>query len=230
MATARQIAANQQNAQKSTGPITDEGKAISRANALTHGLAGMGDAVADVDQAVVEQRLRDWRSSFQPATTDDEWTFRELVACSVAIDRCHRQASSLRVHEAHRARLCWDDDRKADAEEIAARLGRNPGLVTSRLRRTKQGCRWLIERWQMLIKALDGGAEWTEARQGLADDLAGTEGDIIGVADQADDRPVRDLDRLGLAGRAGGEHHVGGGVGCRVPGVEWGAGGEVERG
>src|SRR5438046_944569 len=38
MTSARQQAANQRNAQKSTGPRTSEGKAASRANNLRHGL------------------------------------------------------------------------------------------------------------------------------------------------------------------------------------------------
>src|SRR3954464_6564153 len=39
MATDRQIAANRRNAQKSTGPKTDETKQVSKANAWKHGLA-----------------------------------------------------------------------------------------------------------------------------------------------------------------------------------------------
>ena len=38
MATEKQIAANRRNAQKSTGPRTAAGKAVSRRNALLHGL------------------------------------------------------------------------------------------------------------------------------------------------------------------------------------------------
>ena len=39
MATDKQIAANRRNAQKSTGPRTDETKEISKGNAWKHGLA-----------------------------------------------------------------------------------------------------------------------------------------------------------------------------------------------
>jgi len=39
MATDAQIAANQRNANKSTGPRSDEGRAVSRRNALRYGLA-----------------------------------------------------------------------------------------------------------------------------------------------------------------------------------------------
>ena len=39
MATAAQIEANLLNAQKSTGPRTDEGKARARLNALKHGMS-----------------------------------------------------------------------------------------------------------------------------------------------------------------------------------------------
>jgi hypothetical protein len=37
--TPNRLAANRENAQKSTGPVTDEGKAVSSQNRLTHGLA-----------------------------------------------------------------------------------------------------------------------------------------------------------------------------------------------
>ena len=40
MATEKQIEANRRNAALSTGPKTDEGKAQSRANAMTHSLRG----------------------------------------------------------------------------------------------------------------------------------------------------------------------------------------------
>jgi hypothetical protein len=37
-ASSRRIGANKQNAKKSTGPRTEQGKAVSRLNALQHGI------------------------------------------------------------------------------------------------------------------------------------------------------------------------------------------------
>ena len=43
MATEKQVEANRQNAQKSTGTKTEEGKAVAKLNAIKHGI--LSDAV-----------------------------------------------------------------------------------------------------------------------------------------------------------------------------------------
>ena len=50
MATQAQIEANRLNAQKSTGPRTDEGKRIVSQNAITHGLFAKKAVVRDENQ------------------------------------------------------------------------------------------------------------------------------------------------------------------------------------
>lgn len=50
MTSAKQIAANRQNAQKSTGPRTSEGKALINMNALRHGLTGQVNLMPDEDR------------------------------------------------------------------------------------------------------------------------------------------------------------------------------------
>ena len=54
MSTQAQIEANRQNAQKSTGPKTEKGKAASAQNALQHGLLADRFAIAEEDRSAFE--------------------------------------------------------------------------------------------------------------------------------------------------------------------------------
>ncbi len=58
MASDKQNAANGRNAQRSTGPQTDEGKNKSKFNAVKHGLtAKLIDVLPDEDKAEFDKRL-----------------------------------------------------------------------------------------------------------------------------------------------------------------------------
>ena len=54
MSSVAQIEANRQNARKSTGPKSDEGKAASSENALTHGLTADRDVIPGESQAAFD--------------------------------------------------------------------------------------------------------------------------------------------------------------------------------
>lgn len=55
MTSDKQTQANRQNALKSTGPITPEGKAAVRHNALKHGLLAQDVLVPNEDEAAFEE-------------------------------------------------------------------------------------------------------------------------------------------------------------------------------
>ena len=59
-ASEAQIRANQQNAQRSTGPKTEEGKQKSRSNSYKHGMTGKGVVMPDTDAAEVHSRFLDF--------------------------------------------------------------------------------------------------------------------------------------------------------------------------
>ncbi len=94
MSSAAQVLANQANAQLSTGPVTEEGKARVAENRLTHGLAGS------------EFRLLAWESpeqftafaettkaEYNPETREEDRLVRSIIqhywlmqaACAAAI-------------------------------------------------------------------------------------------------------------------------------------------------
>ena len=173
MATIRQLNANRQNAQSSTGPTSDEGKASSRGNAVQHGLAGAGIVLSDCDMQAVAERLDAWRSDYPTLNAHQEWLYERMVVATVRIDRCASEQFRVQSYQAERARVCWDADRQLDADEIGAGLSRRPTLVVQRLGRTRQGCEWMIRRWQELDLVRHVNLEWDEAQTSTAYDLLG---------------------------------------------------------
>ena len=75
MATDKQIAANQANAKKSTGPKTDEGKSVASKNALKHGALSSVAGAEHEDQALYDTILAALIDDHNPQTTIE----RQLV-------------------------------------------------------------------------------------------------------------------------------------------------------
>ena len=76
MASDRQVSANRQNAAKSTGPITQNGKLQSRRNAMRHGLTAATVVPAIEDPEEFERFEAAIRADYQPISTIEH----ELVA------------------------------------------------------------------------------------------------------------------------------------------------------
>src|ERR1700739_731961 len=72
MSTAKQIAANRLNAQKSTGPKTEEGKAKSCLNRLSHGLASSATIVPGENPEEFKALLTDLVAEYEPATPTEQ--------------------------------------------------------------------------------------------------------------------------------------------------------------
>lgn len=66
MTTSKQIAANRRNAKKSTGPKTEEGKAISSRNAMRHGIFGTDMAHGGEDPEAFDALVEALREDLKP--------------------------------------------------------------------------------------------------------------------------------------------------------------------
>ena len=88
MATDRQIAANRENARKSTGPTSEEGKAISSRNNTRHRLTAAGLIVLPgLEEAFVPFQA-DLRSSLKPEGELQEVLFARILQCSWNLHPC----------------------------------------------------------------------------------------------------------------------------------------------
>lgn len=170
------LAANRRNAALSTGPRTPEGKERSRANALKHGLCA--SVVVPEDLKAVQERSDAYFFTLKPQNQFHGWLVERVAILSIRIDRCERIERRVRDKVALRAELTWDDDRRLEAEVLGGQIGKRPAEVVEALRRTPQGCLWLMTRWAMLAHVADVKGAWTPEQTRLAFDLLGTPADF----------------------------------------------------
>jgi hypothetical protein len=181
MATALQIAANLRNAQRSSGPTSPSGLATSSRNSTRHGLAGSTTAsliASESDRAFLEDRKAKWRPEFDLQGPEEEHLFEVLVVESIRVERCVDAYFALCRDHGRRARTQWDADRRRDADEVAARLAKDPGRASRRLEETLQGSELKRELWRGLAASLERHATWTESQRSLALDLLGIHPDL----------------------------------------------------
>jgi hypothetical protein len=140
MATEKQIAANRRNALKSTGPRTESGKAVSRCNALCHGLGAKPDGLSIGDVNELSQIRRDLTQSFQPRTPQQERWIGQMAFARWQLLRWRRvEAEELSEPSfpdpLHQARMM---------ELIAYRQANQQGNFTKALERYRRSTRALI--------------------------------------------------------------------------------------
>src|ERR1700753_938527 len=79
MATQAQVKANRANSKKSTGPKTEEGKAQSCLNRLSHGFASSARFIEGEDPEQFVQLLEDLTVEYQPATPTEQILVEQMA-------------------------------------------------------------------------------------------------------------------------------------------------------
>src|SRR3954451_18752567 len=95
MATAKQIAANRRNAQKSTGPKTEEGKAKSRLNALQHGLGAIHVPLPHEDPNELPHILAGLMETHYAANAQEQMLVHNIASAYLRIQRSSRFEAAL---------------------------------------------------------------------------------------------------------------------------------------
>jgi hypothetical protein len=103
MATLSQIEANRLNAQKSTGPRTPQGKAVSSRNALKSGLDAESQFVAGEDRTEFAQLQYEYIARFQPLTPEERFQVDTLLRNEWILRRLFRAEAHLWEYHTIRA-------------------------------------------------------------------------------------------------------------------------------
>lgn len=99
MATEKQIEANRRNAQKSTGPKSESGKAKARFNALKHGMTADVAVLPYEDPNSYEQLREALIGQYQPANAGEQMLVELVVVNYWRLLRARRvEAASFRLH------------------------------------------------------------------------------------------------------------------------------------
>jgi len=98
MSTTAQIKANQQNAQKSTGPKTSEGKAVVSQNAVKHGLFAAQAVITGENQADYELYREQFLAELLPVGMVESMLAERIVSLAWRLQRAeHMQNESIEV-------------------------------------------------------------------------------------------------------------------------------------
>jgi len=90
MSTQEQTNANRTNAQSSTGPKTDEGKATSSQNAVKHGFFAKNDVISGEDLAFYEEHRQDIYDEFVPLTPTESVLTQRIASLTWRLMRADR--------------------------------------------------------------------------------------------------------------------------------------------
>src|SRR5271157_2755020 len=183
MASLAQIEANRHNAQKSSGPKTEKGKARVRCNALKHGMTAVttmpGLTHEDPDQ--LREKTLLLINDLQPSNEAELDQVCQAARLTLAIERADRfemAHMNQRIREAARERVQEVNPRLLEEiQELGRRLlyisaaeevkfprqppwSDDPRLLVVKLEASAEGCRWLLARWAEFRILLDRGARW----------------------------------------------------------------------
>jgi hypothetical protein len=95
MATIQQIEANRLNAQKSTGPRSVEGKAVSCFNATKTGIDAKSQIIRGEDPADLQTLIAEYQERWQPATPEQRLLVDTLIDCEWLLRRFRKAEAQL---------------------------------------------------------------------------------------------------------------------------------------
>jgi hypothetical protein len=153
--SARRLEANRRNAQKSTGPKTDEGKQTSRLNASRHGLTAQVRIMPDAERTAAEAFCQPIIKGFAPVGEHETLLARAIADAHWRLSRARAIEENLfAIHIANRQdhSVAGDNHQIADAIHMAQTFAEQP-MTFDRLTMYEQRIRRGMERDLKLLEA-----------------------------------------------------------------------------
>lgn len=131
MSSLKQIEANRLNAEKSTGPKTDEGKAVVSKNAVKHGLLSSESLLSREECSSLDELGQNLRTELQPKGELELVLIDRIVSLVWRLRRAGKIEAAILAIEQHEA------DLKCAYAETGTYVKRPPSLFASKPERVK---------------------------------------------------------------------------------------------
>jgi hypothetical protein len=148
-----ELAARRANAQKSTGPTTQEGKNISRFNRLTHGLRAEIPVLPGECPEAYAHRLATWIEDLGARGDAQRFLVGRAVTASWKMERGDSVEEGLLADSMDAIANGAEEADIEETERLAARLADDPSVIRQ-LRKTPAGCRWILAQLGILENRL----------------------------------------------------------------------------
>jgi hypothetical protein len=154
----RRLSANRENAQKSTGPRTSEGKRRVARNAVKHGILSRELFIGEGDGAEREEDFSELQEAlygaYDPRDVAEQLEVENIVAANWMLRRAYRAATGDTRAGLDTVRRDWDQHRREQFEThfLTAQLDHGAALRTSSL-----GCAHLLRLLDGVTAALATG-------------------------------------------------------------------------
>ncbi|MDX2037195.1 MAG: hypothetical protein SFX72_11135 [Isosphaeraceae bacterium] len=158
MATSeKQAAANRENAKRSTGPRTEEGKAVSRGNAVKHGFCAEIVLLPEEDPDEFEAERRSWVAELAPRGKAAKRLAERAFADYVRLTRAERAENAAMLENVANADRDWLRARDEERRKALASFNEQPIASLLVLRSTPDGCRSLAALWSAVADRAAAG-------------------------------------------------------------------------
>ena len=127
MSSLAQIAANQKNAQLSSGPRTNDGKAASSQNAATHALTGNFRVLPHEEQPAFDALLSSYKNEWKPRSQDETFLVEQMVQSRWKLARINR----LEVEVVSRMCAEQNEPKSLDGVIVSAMLAKTADAWTT---------------------------------------------------------------------------------------------------
>ena len=122
MTTPDRAEISRQNSRKSTGPKSETARAVSKYNALKHGLTAKLPVLPQEDPAAFRERMEEWTTHLDPRSPLERFLIEQAVTASWKLERANRIETACVANRVRKIVEQRDRHRRVEVLELGRRL------------------------------------------------------------------------------------------------------------